>query len=105
MKRLAIAAISLTCVGLLTTPAIGAGGQVSICHATASASNPFVLIHPAAAGIVNGHLGHQDGADVVPPFTYKGITYSQNWDAPGQALFANGCAAPTAPPDDGGGYF
>jgi len=42
---------------------------------------------------VNGHLGHQDARDAVPPFVYKGVTYSQNWDAAGQALFANGWCA------------
>ena len=76
---------------------------MSICHATASATNPFVLIHPAAAGVVNGHLAHQDARDVVPPFIYEGVTYSQNWNADGQALYANGCEVPSTPPSDGGG--
>lgn len=105
MRRLTIAASALTMIGLIATPALGASGQVSICHATASATNPFVLIHPAAAGVVHGHLGHQDARDVVAPFTYKGVTYSQNWDAAGQAIFANGCEVPSTPPGDGGGGF
>jgi hypothetical protein len=65
--------------------------KVTICHATGSASNPFVMITPSASGVVHGHLGHQDSRDIVPAFTYKGTTYSQNWDVAGQALFAAGC--------------
>ena len=103
MRRLTIAASALATIGLLATPALGASGQVSICHATASATNPFVLIHPAAAGVVHGHLAHQDERDVVPPFTYEGVTYSQNWDDPGRALYANDCEVPSTPPSLGGG--
>ena len=40
MRRLTITASALAAIGLLTTPALGASGQVSICHATASATNP-----------------------------------------------------------------
>jgi len=105
MRRLTISAVALAGISLLATPALGASNQVSICHATGSASNPYVLIHPAAAGVVNGHLGHQDGRDVVAPFVYKGVTYSQNWDAAGQDLMANGCVPVVTPPGggDGGG--
>ena len=53
--------------------------------------------------MVHGHLAHQDDGDVVPPFTYEGVTYSQNWNAEGQALSANGCEVPSTPPSDGGG--
>jgi hypothetical protein len=66
--------------------------KVTICHATGSASNPFVVISPSASGVFHGHMGHQDGRDIIPPFTYNGQTYSQNWDAAGQALYNNGCA-------------
>ena len=69
----------------------------TICHATGSSSNPFVRITPAVSGVFHGHIGHQGDEDIVPPFVYKGATYSQNWDAEGQALFNAGCAAPAAP--------
>ena len=106
MRRLAISAVALASLAGLAVPAMGASNQVAICHATGSATNPYVLIHPAAAGVVNGHLGHQDARDVIPPFVYKGVTYSQNWTAAGQALSANGCnGALVTPPDDGGGSF
>jgi hypothetical protein len=95
---LAVPALAAACGG-----GGGPAGSVAICHATSSAKNPYVLIHPSAKGVVNGHLGHQDAHDVVPPFTYKGRTYSQNWDAAGQALLAAGCRVTPAPPGDGGG--
>lgn len=65
----------------------------TICHATGSSTNPYVMITPSVSGVFHGHIGHQGGEDIIPPFTYKGASYSQNWDAAGQALFANGCAA------------
>ena len=68
--------------------------HVTICHATGSSSNPYVRISPSVAGVFNGHLGHQDGRDIVPPFTYNGQTFSENWDSNGQAIYNNGCAAP-----------
>jgi hypothetical protein len=103
MRRLTISILALAGAAMIVAPALAGGNQVSICHATGSATNPYVLIHPAAAGVVNGHIGHQDARDVVPPFTHKGVTYSQNWDADGQALFANGCAPVATPPGGGGG--
>src|SRR4051795_2730846 len=65
--------------------------HVTICHATGSASHPFVVISPSASGVFHGHLGHQDGRDIVPAFTWNGTVYSQNWTAAGQAMFAAGC--------------
>ena len=103
MRRLTLTAAALASAAMIATPALAASNQVSICHATGSAKNPYVLIHPAAAGVANGHMGHQDARDVIPPFTYKGVTYSQNWNAAGQALLANGCVPVTTPPGGGGG--
>lgn len=102
-RSILCSAAALTALASSAAPTLAASNQVSICHATASTTNPYVLIHPAAAGVVNGHLGHQDARDVVAPFTYKGTTYSQNWDADGQALMANGCSVPDGPVDGGGG--
>ena len=62
--------------------------KVTLCHATGSATNPFVKITIAAAAAVNGHIDHQHGEDIIPPFEYKGQTYSQNWTTEGQALYA-----------------
>ena len=74
--------------------------KVTICHATGSATNPFVIITPNKNGVVHGHAKHAD--DIIPPFTYNdhGVTKSfpgLNWNAAGQAAFANGCHVPTPP--------
>lgn len=74
------------------------GGQaaakepVTLCHATGSASNPYVQITVDDDAVLKqGHDGH-DG-DIIPPFTgYAG----KNWDASGQAIWNNGCN-PVAP--------
>jgi hypothetical protein len=74
----------------------GMAHKHTICHATGSSKNPFVVITPSVSGVFHGHIGHQGDEDIVPPFVYKGVTYSQNWDAEGQALFAANCAAPAS---------
>jgi hypothetical protein len=71
-----------------------AHAHVVICHATGSSTNPYVRISPSAAGVFHGHLGHQDGRDIVPPFVWNGRTYSENWDTNGQAIWNAGCAVP-----------
>jgi len=77
------------------TPA-PAQAHVTICHATGSAMNPYVRISPSVSGVYHGHLAHQDGRDIVPPFTYNGQTYSENWDSAHQAIYNAGCATATA---------
>lgn len=78
-----------------------AGNKVTICHATGSSTNPYVVITPNANGVINGHAGsgHQGGRDIIPPFSYndQGSTKQfpgQNWNAAGQATYNNGCKAP-----------
>src|SRR4051794_35440965 len=73
-----------------------AGNKVTICHATGSATNPYVMITPNVNGIISGHGAHQDQRDIIPPFDYNshGTTMhfaGQNWDLNGQAILANGC--------------
>ncbi len=72
--------------------------KYSICHATGNDNNDkYVFIKSiSAAGIFNGHLGesHQNGDDIIPPFVYKGKTYSQNWNAEGMAIYRNNCQVP-----------
>jgi hypothetical protein len=67
--------------------------HVTICHATGSSSNPFVMISPSASGVFHGHISHQGGRDIIPPFMFKGQVFSENWTAAGQAIFNNGCRA------------
>jgi hypothetical protein len=42
--------------------------KVTICHATASATNPYVIITIAKQAVLNGHVDHQDGRDIIPAF-------------------------------------
>ncbi|HWG56821.1 MAG TPA: hypothetical protein VNT58_09905 [Gaiellaceae bacterium] len=74
----------------------GMSHKHTICHATGSSSNPYVRITPSISGVFNGHMGHQGGEDIIPPYTYKGTTYSQNWNATTQAIFNAGCVVPAA---------
>jgi hypothetical protein len=114
---IALAAGGLMAGGLLAMPAANAtqtdnDNRLTICHATGSETNPFVIITPAKAGVVNGHDGdwHQDARDIIPPFTWNDTPYpGLNWDAAGQATWNNGCVPvvvtpppttepPTSPP-------
>jgi hypothetical protein len=78
--------------------------KVTLCHATGSATNPFVRITVSVSGAFNGHLGasHQNGEDIIPPFEFNGQTYSQNWNAAGQATFNNNCVPLTGGQGGGG---
>jgi hypothetical protein len=113
MRRFAViwgAIVPLVLLGATAALAQGNSinqGRHTICHATGSESNPFVVITPAKAGVYNGHLAtssggqagadHQLAEDIIPPFQYDANrdgtaeTYSQNWDAEGQAIFNAGC--------------
>lgn len=101
---------SLAVVGLAAAPALAVPetdngsenphNKVTICHATGSQSNPYVVNTPNANGDVSGHAGnsHQDGRDIIPPFEYNdgGETKmfpGQNWDAEHQAIYNNDCQA------------
>jgi len=83
------------------------GHKVTICHATGSATNPFVSITVDVASILNGQ-GHAGHADIIPAFSYTdhhGVTHSfpgQNLGtdyngSTGAAVLANGCQIPPPP--------
>ncbi len=110
MRRIGFVAAGLAVIAGMAVPAfasvaptLGAGADVTICHATGSTSHPYVRISPSVSGIVHGHIAHQDRRDVIPPFTYGGRQYSQNWGAAGQVFLSGGCLG--APPSSvtGGG--
>jgi hypothetical protein len=66
--------------------------NVSVCHATGKGT--YRLVTANAAGIYNGHYGDHD--DIIPAFTYKGVTYpAQNMDGAYLVIYQNGCS--TAP--------
>jgi len=77
-----------------------AHNKVTICHATGSKTNPYVVITPDASGVIDGHYAHQDHRDIIPPFDYVGkdkVVHhfpGQNWTPEGQAIFNNGCKVP-----------
>ena len=64
--------------------------HVDMCHATGSASNPYVLISPSVSGAYHGHWSHH-GGDIIPPFEFQGQTYSLNWFGENIAIFNNAC--------------
>jgi hypothetical protein len=82
------------------TTANNAHNKVTICHATGSKTNPYVVITPDASGVIDGHYPHQDHRDIIPAFDYVGkdkVVHhfaGQNWTAEGQAIFNNGCKVP-----------
>jgi len=105
--------------GLLAVPGLTAAqasegnsnDKQTICHATNSDTNPYVVNTPNKNGDVSGHADH-DGpvwnptlkaahttwGDIIPPFDYNDHGEAahfpgQNWDAQGQEWFDNGCRA------------
>ena len=75
------------------------GHKITICHATASASNPYVAITVdiASIGVDSGHgRSGVNAGDIIPKFDIDGYSYAgNNWDADHQAILDNGCNAGT----------
>ncbi len=83
MKKLLIAlsAIALLSGVFLTGVHADSNSKVTICHATASNSNPYVSNQPNKSGDVDGHDGHNGPiwfsgitvawGDIIPPFDYQ----------------------------------
>ena len=63
--------------------------KITICHATGNGS--YVSITISINGL-NGHDGHDQ--DIIPS---HGSDPGRNWDADGQAIWANGCVLPPSP--------
>ena len=67
--------------------------KVTICHATGSASNPYVQITVSENAVPEGRGhnrdGHQNGEDIIPPGSYD--PDGRNWDADGQTIYNDGC--------------
>jgi hypothetical protein len=79
--------------------------KVDICHATGSASNPYVANSPAIGNngdLQGGHLDHPD--DIIPPYDYLDSDDNlqafpgRNWSPENQATWQNGCR-PVVPPE------
>jgi hypothetical protein len=104
LLALAAAVVATSGAALATAPE-----TVTICHATDSHTNPYIVNNPAKSGDVSGHADHtgpvwfagitEDWGDIIPPFDYDGGSYpGMNWDAAGQAFWNNGCNDPNATP-------
>jgi hypothetical protein len=79
--------------------------KVTICHATASKTNPYVVItvDVASIGDTSGHgrSGVNEG-DIIPPFDIAGKAYAgNNWDAAHTDVALRECGL-VIPPDDNG---
>jgi hypothetical protein len=72
--------------------------KVTICHATASAKNPYVVIsvdRPARGDHYRHRRSGVNEGDIIPPFDIAGHVYAgNNWDAAHQAIFAADCGTP-----------
>lgn len=91
--------------------------KVTICHATNSATNPYVKITiDAHAAVKAGHAGHNEGVvatsvakatefkaakitwgDVIPAIPDQNFT-GLNWNGDGKALLNHNCAVATVTP-------
>jgi hypothetical protein len=103
MNKLKIRAIGVAAGLILTvTPGVALAhnsngndnehNRITICHATGSASNPFVEITVNANGIVHGHANHQNDNDIIPSFAYNDHGATLTFPAQGdQNILANGC--------------
>jgi len=103
LARLILVAVPVVILGVGTTVASATKPdpthRVTICHATASDSNPYVAITVDIASIVgdsgHGHSGVNAG-DIIPAFNIDGYSYpGRNLDNGGADILANDCNLPS----------
>jgi uncharacterized repeat protein (TIGR01451 family) len=88
------------------------GENILICHATNADGNAYVINTPNKNGTVDGHASDSGPVwtpalkdlkiawgDIIPPFDYNEDDQTEhfaglNWDANGQAWYANSCVVP-----------
>lgn len=98
--RLLTALVFAVVAAFAVVPTVGAthppDHKVTICHATSSAQNPYVVITvDKASTTAEGHASH--GNDIIPPFPASGVVGGLNWTSQGQAIYANGCHVAVTP--------
>ena len=84
---LLVGAMSVGALFLVASPASASTEDphfVTLCHATGSSTNPYVMITVDVAGAFHAHVNQHDddhpGEDIIPPFTYQGAMHqSPNW--------------------------
>lgn len=91
---------------LFFTTVFATQDKVTICHASSSDANPYIVNQPNKSGDVGGHDDHngpiwfdgieEDWGDIIPPFDYgEGEHYAgKNWTAEGIAIYENDCEIP-----------
>ena len=95
--------------GTAAAQAPGARDKVTICHRTASESNPYIMISTDVESVIESHLDHDQagtgpGGDIIPEFTYSGETYSKNLDndlgggITGARILSRGCRSSKGDP-------
>ncbi|WP_104175373.1 hypothetical protein [Arthrobacter sp. Y81] len=100
MKR-TIATLGVVGLGLMgATVAANAAppDKITICHATGSASNPY-LFETISLNALAAHVG--DTGDIVPANLGNDIPNGQNLTPANLILLANNCVAPPVPVDPG----
>jgi len=100
--------IPVAMIGIGTASASATNGdphKVTICHATASKSNPYVVItvDVASIGDMSGHgRSGVNAGDIIPPFDIAGVQYAgNNWDAAHAPIALSQCGM-TIPPVNSG---
>lgn len=100
MKKLIAYTAGVTMAfGLFASPAAATSNKITLCHATGSATNPYVSVTVDDDSIwkngqPKGHAAHQDNMDIIPPFSVSGPDFpGLNWTADNQLIHANGCVA------------
>ena len=106
--------------GIATVSAATPGPRITICHATASQTNPYVRM-TVAQDAADGNLGNDHGqgdhfaehggpigptadgrwGDIIAPIA--GVHDGLNWTTDGQAILNNGCSIPVTTTTQPGG--
>jgi LPXTG-motif cell wall-anchored protein len=126
VDRARVAGVALIVGGLMafTIAAFGMGSasasappnhKVTLCHRTASHTNPYVVITVDVASVLgsHGHDGHNGPVftpgisgkwgDIIPPFDYGTQHYAgKNWTAQGQSILDAGCVVASVTTTSGG---
>jgi hypothetical protein len=108
----AFALIGVTAFAPAASASAPTNHQVTLCHATNSDANPYVLVtvDVTAGGLQGGHddhtgpvwnptlkASHESWGDIIPAFSYTEFTFAGlNLTAEGQAILDNGCQIPAA---------